>query len=101
LTPARFRLGCRKPRTPGGAPMDEREEPEGTIDETSLGLKGEEQAGGGFITGLVFGAILGAGLALLFAPERGDLTRRRMRRRLRSLRKDAARGLRRELLRRR
>ena len=44
---------------------------------------------GGFAIGVIFGAFLGAGIALLFAPERGDKTRRRLRHRLRSLREDA------------
>lgn len=62
----------------------------------------------GFAAGLVLGAILGAGLALLFAPDRGDRTRRRLTRRLRQLRENAGKGIdhaggrtRRELLRRR
>jgi hypothetical protein len=63
---------------------------------------------GGFAAGVVFGAVLGAGIALMFAPERGDKTRRRLRRRLEWLREDTADGIeragaltRRELLRRR
>jgi hypothetical protein len=44
---------------------------------------------GGFAVGVVFGAFLGAGIALLFAPERGEKTRRRLGRRLRSLRDEA------------
>ena len=49
-----------------------------------------EKAGlGGFAVGVIFGAFLGAGIALLFAPERGDKTRRRIRRRLRGLRDEA------------
>jgi gas vesicle protein len=47
----------------------------------------------GFIAGVLFGAFLGAGFALLFAPERGDKTRGRLRRRMRSLRDDAREGL--------
>jgi gas vesicle protein len=43
----------------------------------------------GFLAGLVFGAFLGAGLAMLFAPERGEKTRGRISRRMRSLRADA------------
>jgi gas vesicle protein len=63
---------------------------------------------GGFAAGIVFGVVLGAGLALLFAPERGETTRRELRRRLARLREDAETGLeragkqtRRELARRR
>jgi gas vesicle protein len=63
---------------------------------------------GGFAAGVVFGALLGAGIALMFAPERGDTTRRRLGRRLTRLREDAAEELeragertRREVLRRR
>jgi voltage-gated potassium channel Kch len=44
---------------------------------------------GGFAVGVIFGAFLGAGIALLFAPERGEKTRRRLRHRLRSLRDEA------------
>jgi gas vesicle protein len=58
--------------------------------------------------GVVFGAILGAGLALLYAPDRGDRTRRELKRRIHRLREDAEEGLdraggraRRELVRRR
>jgi gas vesicle protein len=43
----------------------------------------------GFLAGIVFGAFLGAGLALLFAPERGGKTRRRLRNRMKSLQSDA------------
>jgi gas vesicle protein len=63
---------------------------------------------GGFAAGIVIGVVLGAGLALLFAPERGETTRRQLRRRLARLREDAEAGLeragkrtRRELARRR
>ena len=55
----------------------------------------DEGVGGGggaltFLAGLGLGALLGAGLALLFAPERGSVTRRRLRRRLRDLGADTA-----------
>src|SRR5215210_7205192 len=43
----------------------------------------------GFLAGIVFGAFLGAGLAMLFAPERGEKTRGRIRRRMRALQSDA------------
>lgn len=48
---------------------------------------------GTFAAGVVFGAFLGAGIALMFAPERGDKTRRRLRRRLQRLREETADGL--------
>jgi hypothetical protein len=48
---------------------------------------------GAFAAGIVFGAFLGAGIALMFAPERGDKTRRRLRRRLQQLREGTAEGL--------
>ena len=43
----------------------------------------------GFLAGIVFGAFLGAGLALLFAPERGGDMRKRLRGRMRELQSDA------------
>ena len=47
----------------------------------------------GFVGGIILGAFLGAGLALLFAPERGDKTRGRLRQRMHSLRDDAREGI--------
>ncbi len=62
----------------------------------------------GFVTGLVIGALVGAGVALLFAPARGDRLRRRLGRGARAFRDrarneldDAARRARREIARRR
>ncbi|MBE0591626.1 MAG: YtxH domain-containing protein [Gemmatimonadales bacterium] len=43
----------------------------------------------GFLSGLVLGALAGAGIALLLAPERGDVTRRRIRRKFRDVSTDA------------
>ena len=39
----------------------------------------------GFIGGLLVGAVIGVGIALLVAPERGEVTRRRLRGRLRDV----------------
>jgi gas vesicle protein len=47
----------------------------------------------GFIAGVLFGAFLGAGFALLLAPDRGEKTRGKLRRRMRSLRDDAREGI--------
>lgn len=61
---------------------------------TEIPGEGEASRGiGGFAAGVVFGVFLGAGIALMFAPERGDKTRRRLRRRLQQLREDTADGL--------
>jgi gas vesicle protein len=68
----------------------------------------EGRGAAGFLTGLVVGALVGAGVALLFAPARGDRVRRRLGRGARALRErardelaDAARLARREIARRR
>jgi gas vesicle protein len=47
----------------------------------------------GFMAGILFGAFLGAGLALLLAPERGEKIRDRLKRRMRSLGDDARSGI--------
>ncbi|HWA58313.1 MAG TPA: YtxH domain-containing protein [Gemmatimonadales bacterium] len=55
----------------------------------------EEQGGwstGSFLAGIVLGAAVGAGMALLWAPERGKSTRRAIRRRIHELGEDAADG---------
>jgi gas vesicle protein len=46
-----------------------------------------------FFTGALVGAAVGVGLALLFAPEAGEKTRRLLRRRARALSRDAAEGV--------
>ena len=43
----------------------------------------------GFLTGLIFGAFLGAGIALILATERGGKSRKRFSRRMRTLREGA------------
>jgi gas vesicle protein len=65
-----------------GPPIPSEENTEIEIGETPHGRAG-------FISGFVLGALMGAGLALLFAPERGDRTRNRLRRRMQALREDA------------
>jgi gas vesicle protein len=47
----------------------------------------------GFTAGLLMGVVLGAAIALLFAPEQGQKTRGRLRRRVRSLGEDAWEGI--------
>ena len=47
----------------------------------------------GFTAGILLGVIIGASIALLFAPERGEKTRGRLRRRVRSLGDEAREGL--------
>ena len=47
----------------------------------------------GFMAGILFGAFLGAGFALLLAPERGEKIRGRLKRRVRSLRDVAREGI--------
>jgi gas vesicle protein len=47
----------------------------------------------GFVAGMLLGAFLGAGFALLLAPERGEKIRGRLKRRMRSLRDDARDGI--------
>ncbi|HET9727683.1 MAG TPA: YtxH domain-containing protein [Gemmatimonadales bacterium] len=61
-------------------------EPRPVLDDGARGL-------GGFAAGVLVGAALGVGLGLLFAPERGDATRRRLRKRLARLRERAEGGL--------
>jgi gas vesicle protein len=48
---------------------------------------------GAFAAGMLVGALLGAGLALLFAPDSGEHTRRRLRRGAAALRERATEGL--------
>lgn len=48
---------------------------------------------GGFAAGLTIGVLVGAGVALLFAPASGNVTRRRLRRKLDHAREIASDGL--------
>ena len=47
----------------------------------------------GFVSGFLVGALMGVGIALLFAPERGEKTRNRLRRRMKSFSEDAMEGI--------
>ncbi len=66
---------------------DDDDDEDAVLEEDSVNGRG---AAAGFAMGLILGAILGAGAALLLAPQRGDLTRRRIRRQFRDLRDEAA-----------
>ena len=48
---------------------------------------------GGFTAGLLLGVLLGAAVALLFAPEQGRKTRGRLSKRMHSLGEDAREGI--------
>jgi gas vesicle protein len=55
--------------------------------------EGDEQPGrgrSGFVTGVLVGAVLGAATALLLAPASGEETRRLVRRRAKSIQRQAA-----------
>ncbi len=51
-------------------------------DEESADLVDDKRAGSiaAFVGGMLIGGLVGAGVALLLAPDRGDVTRRRVRR---------------------
>lgn len=73
--------------------MAERDDREDEFEDAS-----EDQESGGFhtgslLTGLLIGAVLGAGAALLFAPQSGEKTRKMLRRRGNDFRRDAERKL--------
>lgn len=79
---------------------DKKREPDLEVVEDALEQEAEddlaefmEEAHGsgtvGFLAGMVIGAFVGAGVALLLAPERGDVTRRRIRSKLRDVSDDA------------
>ena len=69
------------------------------LDEEDMDEEMAEREGGGtsgiagVAVGLMVGAVLGAGVALLYAPERGDKTRRQLKRRIQKLRDEAESGL--------
>jgi gas vesicle protein len=47
----------------------------------------------GFVSGLMLGILIGAGFALLFAPEQGSKTRGRLKQQMRSLQEEAGEAL--------
>ncbi len=49
----------------------------------------EHSALAGFVVGLLVGGIVGAGVMLFAAPERGSVTRRRVKRRIEDMSEDA------------
>jgi len=56
--------------------------------EIKLEVEGGSPAGG-FAAGIAFGVLLGAAIALLFAPAQGQVTREKLRRRLDDVREYA------------
>jgi gas vesicle protein len=69
------------------------EEDEPALEPESHNHADEPVGPAGFAAGLIVGALLGASIGLMFAPDRGDRTRRAVRRKLRELREEAAEGL--------
>jgi gas vesicle protein len=62
---------------------------EGTEPPAQAGASKRAAPGTGLVAGIIIGALLGAGIALLLAPEKGARTRRRLGRGLRTVRDDA------------
>jgi len=67
--------------------MDNEEAGGNSSGETHAGQSGRRPTG--FSAGILLGVMIGAGIALLFAPEPGQKTRSRLRKRVRSLGEDA------------
>ena len=65
--------------------LDESGEETETVSSAKVGV--------GFVSGMLFGILLGAGVALLFAPAQGEETRGRLRKQMSSLKDDAREGL--------
>lgn len=59
----------------------------------TAGENGTRRRPGGLVAGILFGVFIGAAVALLFAPERGEKTRGQVRRRIHSMRQDALEGI--------
>ena len=58
-------------------------------EEEFLEEEAQHWVGVGFAAGILLGAALGAGVAVLFAPDKGSRTRRRLGQRMRDLRENA------------
>jgi gas vesicle protein len=58
-------------------------------EEEFLEEEAQHWVGVGFAAGILLGAALGAGVAVLFAPDKGSRTRRRISQRVRDLRENA------------
>lgn len=70
--------------------LDIRDDEELNEDELAELMEADRSTGViGFVGGVLLGTVIGAGIALLVAPERGEVTRRRIRTRLEDLRDDA------------
>jgi gas vesicle protein len=70
--------------------MDQHEEAEDEFDAEES--EDTAHGAGSFVAGIVVGAVIGAGIALLFAPDTGVQTRRRLRRGADALRERAEEG---------
>ena len=68
---------------------DELEDEDGFIESTEAEANGRRSGTLSFIAGMVLGALMGAGVALLVAPERGAVTRRRLKKLVGRIRHDA------------
>src|ERR1700730_3349013 len=78
---------------PNEASLMKTEETPTELDEDTSTAETASRTGAGFLAGIVFGVFLGAGIALFLASDRGDKTRNKLRRRMRSLGEDALEGL--------
>ena len=73
--------------------MNTEEELDQAETRAEIGKRLPSQTGAGFVAGLLFGAFLGAGVALFLATDRGGRSGRQLRRRMRSLGEGALESL--------